>query len=178
MSALAGLTPRERIAVVSGALFAGTVILWVGVYEPAVKRHETLVRKIESKERELAEVAALAEKSLRIRSRFERLEKRLEDSPRGVSPFSELESLAAAAGAKDSVASMTPLPPRDAGGYTESLIKIEMEKTTLPELVRLLKAMRGSRMLFRVKRVSIKPEYDDPSKLDVSMTVAAYRAQR
>ncbi|MGK7345710.1 MAG: type II secretion system protein GspM [Candidatus Nitrospinota bacterium M3_3B_026] len=178
MNALASLTPRERVIVLLGSLFAVIVLSWIAVYEPAAQRHETLARKIESKERELAEVSALARKYVRMKEGFDRLNRRLKGRPRDFSPLSELESLAGGAGARDSVASMTPLPPRDIEGYTESLIKIEMEKTTLPELVRLLKAMRESGAVFRVKRVSIKPEYDDPSRLDVSMTVAAYGAPR
>jgi len=178
MKTLKNLAPRETLTVVLGAVFVTAALLWIGVYEPAIKHRETLMRKIDTKERELIEVKALADRYVEETKGFNRLDSRLESRPEGFSPLSEMESLASSSGVGENITSMEPMPPVSIGDYTESLIKIEIEKTTLPGLVRLLESMRGSKNVLRVKRIAVKPMFEDQSMLDVSMTVAAYEVAR
>lgn len=173
-----GMTKRERLMIAIGGFFAVATFLWLGVYEPAVERRETLKRKIDSKEKELSEVTALAENYLQIKNNLDRFEASLSTHAEGFSLLAEIESHASAAGVRDNVTSMSPLPPVAIEGYTENPIEIKMEDTSLPKLIRFLEFARGSENILRVKRISIKPDYEDQSRLDASITIAGYEVAR
>jgi len=172
------MTPREKAMVASGGLFVVIIGIWLGVYEPAVEHRELLNRKIETKTMELKEVSALAENYLKEKTRVDMFESRIKARPKDFSPLAEMEGLAAAAGVRDNISSMSPKPSQAVGNYTEALFEIKMEKVTLPRLVRFLESVRDSKNMLLINRVSIKPGYEDQSMLDVSMTVAVYEMAR
>jgi general secretion pathway protein M len=169
---------REKMALIVAAFFVAVTILWVGVYEPAVEKRASMRKKMETKTLEVAESKALARTISTLKGEIARFDTRLAAKPAGYSVITEMETLAQSSGARENVVSMTPQRPAELGGYRESGVELTLEKTTLPKLLRMLQAMRDSHGLLRVKRMTIKPQYKDPSLLDVSMTVAGYEAVR
>lgn len=178
MFSLSNVSPREKITLAVAAVFVTVTVLWVGVYEPAVEKRSATRKKIATKTAEVEESRALARTISRLRGEMARFDSRLAGNPPGFSVITEMETLAQSSGARENVVSMTPQRPAELGGYKESAVELAMEKTTLPKLLRMLQAMRDSHGLLRVKRLTIKPQYKDPSLLDVSMTVAGYEAAR
>lgn len=178
MFSLNNVSAREKIALAAVVVFVAVTLLWVGVYEPAVEKRSSMRKKIETKSAEVEESRTLVRKISAIKTEMARFDTRLGGKPAGFSVITEMENLAQSSGARENVVSMTPQRPAELGGYRESGVELVMEKTTLPKILRLLQAMRDSQGLLRVKRMAIKPQYKDPSLLDVSITVAGYEVVR
>ncbi|VAX21801.1 hypothetical protein MNBD_NITROSPINAE01-1557 [hydrothermal vent metagenome] len=171
---LKNINPRERILIVSTIIFTLVVALWIGIYEPFLEKQEIMARKIEAKTKELAEVTALAKKLAREQSLINRFEMKLRKKPFKGSLLAKMESLAADAGIRKNIASMAPSPANEFDGYRESTVAIKIEKATLPGVVHFLESINATPGVMLVKRISIRPKYDDPSKLDVSLAISNY----
>ena len=169
-----GMNERERFMVIATGVFIFVTVGWLGVWEPAVERREALVLKIEAKKKEKTEVEALAARFHGAKLRFSRLEAKLKSQKGGFSPLGVMENIAASAGLKENVVSMTPQPPVEIEKYIESLISLKLERVELSKLVLFLKLIRNSKNYLSVKRVSIKPQYENPEWLNVSLSVAGY----
>jgi len=178
MFSLTNVSAREKTALALAVFFVAATALWIGVYEPAVEKRSAMMKKIAVKTAEVEESRALARSISALRGDMARFDSRLAGRPPGFSVITEMETLAQSSGARENVVSMTPQRPAELGGYKESGVELTMEKTTLPKLLRMLQAMRDSHGMLRVKRLTVKPQYKDPSLLDVSMTVAGYEAIR
>jgi hypothetical protein len=178
MFSLNNVSAREKTALALAAFFVAATVLWVGVYEPAVEKRSAMRKKIVTKMTEVEESRALARTISGLRGDMARFDARLAGRPPGFSVITEMETLAQSSGARENIVSMTPQRPAELGGYKESGVELTMEKTTLPKLLRMLQSMRDSHGLLTVKRLTVKPQYKDPSLLDVSMTVAGYEAAR
>ncbi|VAX17498.1 hypothetical protein MNBD_NITROSPINAE04-954 [hydrothermal vent metagenome] len=174
MAFLKSMSQRESLMTLSAGVFVAVIILWLGVYEPMATRKEVLKRKIKVKSEELLEVSALSGRIVTEKRHLERFESALKKQPEGFSSLARMENLATKAGMRKNITSMSPQASTDIGGYKESSINIKVEKVSLPQLVMFLESMRGSGSILRIKRISIKPKYEDASILDVSMSVASY----
>lgn len=175
---LSGISARERAALAVAAFFVVGTALWAGVYEPAVEKRAALRKKIATKTVEIEESKTLAREIADMKSQTARFDARLTARPSGFSVITEMENLSQSSGIRENVVSMTPQRPADVAGYKESAVELVMEKTPLSKLLRLLESMRDSQGILRVKRITIKPQYKDPSLLDVAMTVAGYEKPR
>lgn len=173
-----GMNERERLMVIVAGIFIFVTVGWLGVWEPAVERREALVVKIEAKKKEKLMVEALAAKLRGAKLLFGRLEMKLRSQEGGFSPLGVMENMAAAAGLKENVVSMTPQPPVEIEGYVEALIALKLEKVELSQLVAFLKLVQNSKNYLRVKRVSIKPQYENPEWLNVSLSISGYESAK
>ncbi|MBI5816323.1 MAG: type II secretion system protein M [Nitrospinae bacterium] len=176
MNNIRNMEPRERNMVMAAAAFIALTILWVGVYEPLAARRATMKNKIETKAEELAEASALSGRMESLRAGLNKLEADVRRRPQGLSLVGEIEGLAQMTGARENITGITPQQPQTAGNIKETLLDVNMQKITLARLVRFAEGVRNSDASLRVKRVSIKPQFKDPSLLDVSITIAGYEA--
>jgi len=174
MQMLKNISPRERMMVIIAIVFTMVITIWIGVYEPFVEKTQILERKIEAKTKELAEISALAEKLTKEQSRIASFETTLQRNPFKGSLLTKMESLASKAGIRKNIASMAPSPVNELDGYSESAVTIKIEKTTLPGIVHFLESITASPGVMRIKRISMRPKYDNPSDIDVSLTIANY----
>ncbi len=173
---LKNMNARERLMVTAAGVIIAVTIGWLGVLEPAMERRATLIMKIETKKKEKQEVAALAQKYLAIERRLSRFESKLKAQPGGFSSLAVMESMAASAGLKENVVSMNPQPSIETEGYRESMVALKLEKVELFRLVAFLESIHDSKIYFRIKRISIKPQYENPEWLNVSLSVSGYEA--
>jgi type II secretory pathway component PulM len=171
-----GMNERERILVIAAGIFIFITVGWLGVLEPTVERRDALVLKIEAKKKEKQAVDALAARFHSAKLRFRRLEMKLKSQGVGFSPLGVMENMAASAGLKENVVSMNPQPQVEIEGYMESLIALKLEKVELSKLVTFLKLIQNSENYLRVKRVSIKPQYENPEWLTVSLSITGYES--
>jgi type II secretory pathway component PulM len=169
-----GLAPRERTMVGGALLFALATFLWIGVYEPVVEGRAKLVRSIESKKEELAEVRGLAGRVSALQTTFVAFDAKLRARSGAVSPLSEVESLTDAAGIRENVTAMSPTQKTPLDGYTEQVVAVRLKKMSYGRLMAFIKQMGASESGLRIKRMTVKPEYEDPTLLDVVLSIAAY----
>ncbi|MDH5510665.1 MAG: type II secretion system protein M [Nitrospinota bacterium] len=173
MSALDNMNSRERAMVVGGGALALVILFWAMVIDPTVKGRSELASRIETKKKEIVEVRELARKISLSRIKFGALERRMPE-PGGSSLLSTMETIATESGIKDGVASMEPQPQVEVEGYSENSVAMRMEKIRLKELVGFLNEVGRRKSYIRVKRLSIKPLYEDPDLLEVKLTVSWY----
>ncbi len=169
-----GLASRERIMVTFGGGALLLTLIFVGVYEPLIDGRRALEKKVAARERELGEIAQIADRVFDLRQKLAAFNARLVGGA-AVSPLSELEDLTTAMGMEENVSSMSPGQRLTIGGYEEQIITLQLKKVTLGKVTGLLKELAKSKNGLRVKRLEIKPEFEDPSLLTVSLSVAAYK---
>ena len=178
MKILERLSDREKIVVTIMTLFLAVTFLWLGVYEPTVERQKTMARKIETKKEELITVRALSARVSSLKSQLSQFESRLAKRGVGSSPLAETEAVAVSSGVREKITAMSPQPPIAKDRFIETLMEIKMKGVTLSGLVRFLESLTGSKSAARVNRIVIRPEFDDPGELAVSLTLAFYEVKQ
>lgn len=176
MKSIDQLSSREKNALAILAAFISVTFLWFGVYEPAIDKRDTLIRKIEIKKNELIEARALADALVEQKADFSAFITRLNKQEAGSAPLSEVEALAVAAGIRESITNMSPSPPVMMDKFSETRLEIKMRGISLASLIDFLESLKGSKSEARVNRITIKPQFKDPSLLNLSLTLAFYEA--
>lgn len=87
-----------------------------------------------------------------------------------------LETLAGKAGIKDRIDSLKEKPAAPSDLFDEASVDGRLKKVTLNELVDYLYSIEEDpEKLLRLKRLQIKPRYDNKKEFDVSFQVSTYR---
>lgn len=87
-----------------------------------------------------------------------------------------LENLANKGGIQDRIDSLKEKTAAPSDLFDESSVDVRLKKITLPELVDYLYSIEHSPdKLLRLKRLEIKPRYDNPKEFNVSFQVSTYR---
>ncbi len=167
------LSGREKIAVFSAIFFISATLFWLFIYTPAVESKALLIRKIEKSEKKLAETKALARELVKIRKEIELFTARISPGQNSTSPLSRIEQTALSSGIRDKITSMSPSPAIESDGFSEVVVNVSMEQVTLASFARFV-AMLTKGGALSVKRVSISPEYADPSLLSVSIALSFF----
>lgn len=167
------LEPREKIFVAIGGIAVVFLVLWIGIYEPVVKKLADIDRKIDVQSRRYDDMVRITQGFKGLKETVEATEKRLK-RPAGFSILSFLENLAVRTEVKDRIAQMKPRQGQTTKFYRESLVEIKMEKVSLDTLVRYLREIEAAPELLRVKELRIKPRFDNANLVDGVFTVSAY----
>ncbi len=166
---LSGLSTRERVALGGGVVIAATLLVYMFWLEPAWERMATLTRLIPRKAEEIAafekEQAQYATLAVRIAS----LEGRIKG---GGAPFSFLEGHAEKNQLRRHIVFIRPLAPAEHPPYREVAAEVKMDGVRLGQIVPFLGAVE--RFPYRIKRLSMKTRFADPSLLDVQFVVSSY----
>lgn len=169
---LARLSPREqRLVTVFSALVA-MMLAWSLVVSPFLGGRERMRRDIDGLRGELTQIESLAAQIRLLEA----------DAPKSGAPkplpegFSVLAFVEKAAGASlraESIASMTPARRPLAEGRQESTVELKLSSISLGEVVALLTGIESEKTPVYMKNFSVKRRYDDESRFDVTLVVAA-----
>ncbi|MDH5678955.1 MAG: type II secretion system protein M [Nitrospinota bacterium] len=173
MKIIKQMNSRERAMVIGGGSLALVILFWAWIIDPSIKGRMELATRIESKKQEILELRQLSRKISVANHRFGAIKRRM-SQPGGPSLLSVIENISSSSGIKESVVSMEPQPSEKLKGFNESSVALKIEKITLRQLVELLKEAAKNETYIRMKRISIKPLYEDPDYLDVALTVSWY----
>ena len=164
------LSPRERLSLGVAGVVGGGVLLYVGLVEPLWDMHARLHARLAAKEKELGEIVAL-------RQRYQNLSRQTarEASPRTLtsSPFSFLETLATSALGPGKVSSINPVGREQHPDGERETIEMHLQGVSLQELIDLLYKVDAVGTVLRPVRLSIKKQYKDPYRFDVTLTTSA-----
>lgn len=169
------LARRERRLVLGGAAALAAALAYLLGLQPLVTRNRDLDRLIAQKEREYAEVIRLGEEYRQARARLDSIEQRLGRSGQEFQLLSFLEGLAARTGVRDRIAYMRPQPSAGAGRFREQAVELRLDAVTINQLTQFLSQIAEAPQGLRVKRLSVVTRYDNASRLDVVVQVAAYQ---
>ena len=148
------------------------VFLLVIAYTTASGAISGLARKRAVREADLTELMLLKQRYLGLKKESERLANRLSTVKTDDSPGRIIEET----GIKGKLVQIRPLKGEEQGGYTEELAEAKIEGLTANELVNLLYRLEKGAKPVILKKLAVKTRFDDPSKLDVTLTVALIKA--
>ena len=169
------LKPREKNLIIAGAVCLGIFIFIQFIVFPLYDKKSRLNNAIKGKERELVEILQLQKDYDSIRSKAEQAMQQIARRDKGFTLFSFLDRLAGEKGVKDRIAYMRPsITPKENAPYKISLVEMELQAITLPQLVGFLHGIETSENLVAVKRMSIASSGKLAASIDVVLQVETF----
>jgi general secretion pathway protein M len=148
------------------------ILLLAIVYTSVTGAISGLSRKRVAREADLMELMLLKQRYLNLKKESERLANRLAAVKADDSPGRVMEE----AGFKGKPVQIRPLKGEERGGLQEEQAEMKLEGLTANELVNLLHRLeKGSKPVI-LKKLLVKTRFDDPAKLDVTLTLALIKA--
>lgn len=169
-----GLNSREQTIalVVVGALLALVILLPVTVASGRIGRLE---RDIEKGNKQIREVVREIDRYQETRAELLATEKKLTggfDS----SITTTMESLASKAGIADKIDSLKEKPTAASDILDEVTVDVRLKRVTLQDLVKYFQSIeQDPNKLLRLRKLEIKPRFDNKSELNASFSVSTYR---
>jgi hypothetical protein len=172
--AYARLAPRERLFVITGAVFLGcSLIFLVGYKTQSVK--SALRARIVAKERQVEQVTALRSTFVDLKRQTAALTSK-SIGPNGL--YATLDGIVTKKVTHDKVSSMAPSSPKTIGDqYVEESVNIQLVGITLQQVVELLYALEESAAPLHVSRLQMKKRLSDPYQFDVTLAVSSVTAK-
>ena len=171
VASLGRLSPRERrlVALAGGAVVVFAVaILWLTIGRSLDHR----AHRIETKRRQLAEIASLTVGFKAHEAQRNDLERRLKQN--SVSLFTYLGELAKKQGLE--IGSMNDKggqPLSEASRISERSVEVTFTRISLPKLVQFLTEVEAGQGLVKVTHMQVRPRSDEPV-LDAWLIVSTY----
>ncbi|MBI5746867.1 MAG: hypothetical protein HZA13_07680 [Nitrospirae bacterium] len=167
------LSRREKIFLAGGAAFFVLLLLYglsLG-YSYLTDRIDVKERLIQQKERDLKEIVTIKDDYIQLRDRVKEIDTKLRER-KEFSLLSFLEGLANSKDIRTNIAYMKPqtLPLSDE--YRESIAEVKIDNILLNQAIEVISAIENSPNLIRIKRLSMKTRFSDPSHMDVILLVA------
>ncbi len=164
------LSSRERWFVgLAGVALMGTLLSLL-VILPLWEMRGRLQVKVSAKERELTEVAALANTYEQLRREIEAVGS---TSSTAMSPFAFLEGLTTSTLGREKLAAINPAGREERGGVVQETIELKLSGVSLQELVDLLYKIDAAGTTLRSSNLAVKKRYKDPYTFDVTLTAIA-----
>lgn len=148
------------------------VLLLVAIAHSAVERRiDTLARKRAAKEKVLAQLVPLRQRYREASQGARALEARLAS----LSPEDSIGSIVEGTGIRGKNSQIRSLPSSDRGVERG---EVKIDSLTANELVNLLHRLEYGPKPVSIGRAAIKVRFDDPSRLDLALTVTLMRPQQ
>ncbi|TSK06794.1 MAG: general secretion pathway protein GspM [Geobacter sp.] len=156
-------TIRQRIGIALAVLLAIVVAL-----SAINSRITTLEHKRAAREADITEMMRLKLRYQEANAGAQRMANRLMATRPDDSPAKIIEET----GIKGRGSQIKPVKGDDIPGYVEDAAEVRMEGLSANEAVNLIYRLEKGTRPVTVKKALIKQRFDDPSKLDVALTIA------
>jgi general secretion pathway protein M len=144
------------------------LLLFVILLSAANDRITALSRKRESREADLVQMMTLKQRWLSARKFSQRFSNRLAATRADDSPAKLIEEI----GIKGKSSSITPGKGEQNGQFIEDTAEVKLDSLTANEAVNLVYRLENGTRPVIIKRALFKTRFDDPSKLDLTLTIA------
>ena len=142
------------------------------LFSTANDRIGRLKKKLAAREADIAEMLVLKQRYLEANAVSQKFANRLTASRPDDTPARIIEEI----GIKGKGSQIKPIKGEERGGYLEDAAEVKMDGLTLNEAVNLIfRLEKGARPVV-IKKALLKTRFDDPSKLDLTLTVALLKA--
>ena len=165
---------RERIIVAAGGAVFAVVFLFLVVIDPLMATIDTLDRQARRKAKDSQELALVAQEYVVKQARMTKLEQRMPIPPAQFSLLGFMEEATTTAQIRDRIVGMQPQAPIDIQGYQETAVDLRLDGVSLPQLLALLVAIEQAPYDVQVHHLQMKPKYDNPVNLDVTLKIVTY----
>lgn len=174
---IAQLEYREKIMLLTGAVFLVAIFLFFGVYEPYVNSLNNAERSIAAKNRQIEEVRELQSEYLSLREQMERAESKLGRSS-GLSALAMVEEIASQIGSRENLSYIRPQPSQTQGEIQIENLDVKLERLSMQQTLQLLWGFETSNTQMQIKNLRLKRRFDNPAQTDVTLTVSVFRKNR
>jgi general secretion pathway protein M len=163
------LESRDRLRVGIGiALLLFLLIL----FSTANARIGLLKKKLTAREADIAEMLVLKQHYLEVSSVARKLANRLAATRADDSPAKIIDEI----GIKGRGSQIKPLKTEERGGFLEDAAEVKIDGVTANEAVNLLFRLEKGPRPVVIKRALLKTRFDDPARLDLTLTIALLKA--
>lgn len=159
------LSPSQRLRFGAGLAAFLIIVLLYSFARDQVKREEK-IRNI--RESELAELMTLKQRYSEAASKALRASNLLASVQPDDSPAKLIEEI----GIKGRALQVKPLKTEERGGFSEEVADVKIDSLTPNEAVNLLYRLEYGTRPVTVRKAVFKSRFEDPSRLDLSMTIA------
>ena len=169
-----GLTPREQTFALIGAavVLLMVIILPVTVASGKISRLE---RSIDEANDRLKDITYEINQLNETKAEQAQVEAKLAGGF-DASISTTLENLASRSGISERIDSLKEKPVSPSDLFDEASVDVRLKKVTLSELIDYLYNIEHNQeKLLRLRRLEIKPRYDNPKEFNVSFQVSTYR---
>lgn len=170
---IARLSRREQIVVTVGGAAALLIVLVAGVILPYRSAIQRLDERIAARRTQIVEARQLAERIKAMQTEAAIAERRLSPAqPLVLVPT--LEALVTRVAGRDRLIATRPQPATPPAGFRQERVEVQLEKLRLDQLVRLLNAVDTADAALQTDALKVRPRYEDPALLDVTLSVSAF----
>jgi len=167
------LQRRERLFIVGTGAMLVLFLLFKLTIDPMLKRSAELDRQIVTARRQLTELRTMQQEYQRQKNVVDSINSQLKRQP-NFAIFSRLEELAGQTGIRSKIVHMRPTVSAPNEVYNEESVEVKMEGVTLEQLVSYLHQVENSPQLLKIKRLEMKPRFDNRQILTATFRVSAF----
>ena len=167
------LQSRERLFIGGAGAALVLFLIFKLTIDPLFKYSAELDRQIVTARRQLAELRTMQQEYQRQKSVVDSINSQLKRQ-QNVAIFSRLEEFAGQTGIRNKILYMKPTVSTPSEVYNEESVEVKMEGVTLEQLVRYLHQIENSPQLLKIKRLEIKPRFDNRQILTATFRVSAF----
>jgi general secretion pathway protein M len=165
MDMVQGLSSRTRQRI---GIALAVIMLIIIALSAINSRTSALEKKRAAREADIAEMMRLKVRYQAANAGAQRLANRLMATKPDDSPVKIIEEI----GIKGRSSQVKPVKGDDLPGYVEDAAEVKIEGLTANEATNLIYRLEKGARPVTVKKASIKQRFDDPSKLDLALTIA------
>jgi len=173
MNSWQNMQPRERLFLGGAGAMLVLFLLFKFAIDPLFKHSTDLDRQIVTARRQLAELRAMQQEYQRQKTVVDSINSQLKRQ-QNFAIFSRLEEFAGQTGIRNKILYMKPTVSTPSEVYNEESVEVKMEGVTLEQLVRYLHQIENSPQLLKIKRLEIKPRFDNRQILTATFRVSAF----
>jgi general secretion pathway protein M len=157
----------RRTRMLLGACLS-VLLLAAIILSAANDRIAALTRKRASRESDLVQMMTLRQQFLSAKAMSMRFRNRLTATRADDSPAKIIDEI----GIKGKSSRITPLKGEQRGEFVEDAAEAKLEALTANEAVNLIYRLESGTRPVIIKKAHIKARFDDPSRLDLTITIA------
>lgn len=163
----------EKTRLRLGMVLAGILILAV-ILSTINRGIASLQKKRTAREADIVEMLTLKARYMEANAGAQKLANRLAATRPDDSPAKIVEEL----GIKGKNTQIKPVKGEDQPGFVEDAAEVKMEGLSANEAVNLIYKLEKGLKPVVVKKAQIKTRFDDPSRLDLTLTIALIKASQ
>jgi len=167
------ISARDRKILFLGAVALLLFFVYLAV-DAVLEGYRKMDTQIATKTEELVMVSRLRDQYLQTHNQLQSVKTRLDGQQDNFSLLSFIEDLANTEKIREKFGSVKPKTLPLGEHYEEKMVEIQMDDVTLAKLVDFIYKMEHSGHVLKVKRLRIKPRFNDRDLLSVVIQVSTF----
>jgi len=166
-------SPREKLYLAVAGIVVTLTILIAGIILPYRAAINRLDQRISSRQGQLIEARALVQRIKGMQGEVAATERKL--SVAAAAPLvSTLEGMVAEIAGKEKLLGVRPQTTTAPAGFRQEKVELQLEKVRLEQLVQLLYAIDSAKSALQTDSLKMRPRFEDPALLDVTLVVSSF----